>query len=48
MIGSLEAKLVSLRKDHQRKDMQHKSTIILIQIINSQRSSDDKSSVGYN
>jgi hypothetical protein len=48
MIGSLEAEVVSLRKDLQKKDMQQKSTKILDQIISSQRSSDDRSGLGYN
>jgi len=48
MIGSFEAEIVSLRKDLQKKYMEQKSTIILDQIINSQRSSDDRSRLGYN
>jgi hypothetical protein len=48
MIGSLEAEIVSLRKDLQKKDMQQKSTRILDQIINSQRPSNDRSRLGYN
>jgi hypothetical protein len=48
MIGSLEAKIISLRNDLQNKDMQQKSTRILDQIISIQRSSDDRSIIGYN
>jgi chromosome segregation ATPase len=48
MIGSLEEKVISLRNDLQKKDMQKKSTRILDQIISIQRSSDDRSVIGYN
>jgi hypothetical protein len=44
--GSLEAEIVSLKKCLQKKDMQQKSTIILDQIISSERPSDDKSRLG--
>jgi len=47
MIGSLEAEVVSLRKDLQKKYMQQKITKILDQIINTQRYSDDRSIIGY-
>jgi hypothetical protein len=48
MIEILEAEIVTLRKDLQKKDMQQNSTKILDEIINSQRPYYDRSGLGYN
>jgi hypothetical protein len=47
IIGNLEAKIVTLRKDIQKKNMQNSSKV-LDDIINSQKSHLDKSGLGYN
>ena len=47
IIGNLEAEIVTLRKDHQNKNMQNNSKV-LDDIINSQRPNHDKSELGYN
>jgi hypothetical protein len=44
----LEAEIVTLRKDLQKKDMQQNNTRILDNIINSQRPYYDRSGLGYN
>jgi predicted RNase H-like nuclease (RuvC/YqgF family) len=47
IIGNLEAEVVTLRKDIQKKNM-HNSSKLLDDIINSQKSHLDKSGLGYN
>ena len=47
IIGDLEAKIVTLRKDLQNKNMQNNSKI-LDDIISSQRPNHDKSGLRYN
>jgi predicted RNase H-like nuclease (RuvC/YqgF family) len=47
IIGNLEAKIVTLRKDLQKKNMQNNSKI-LDDIINSKKPHHDKSELGYN
>jgi predicted RNase H-like nuclease (RuvC/YqgF family) len=47
IIGNLEAKVVTLRKDIQKKNMQNSSKV-LNDIINSKKSHLDKSELGYN
>jgi hypothetical protein len=47
IIGSLEAEIVILRKDLQKKNMQNNSKV-LDEIISSQRPHHDKSRLGYN
>jgi hypothetical protein len=47
IIGNLEAEVVTLRKDIQKKNMQNSSKV-LNDIINSQKSHLDKSRLGYN
>jgi hypothetical protein len=47
IIGNLEAEVVTLRKDIQKKNMQNSSKV-LDDIINSQKSHLDKSRLGYN
>jgi hypothetical protein len=47
IIGNLEAEIVTLRKDLQKKNMQNNSKV-LDDIINSQRPNHDKSGLGYN
>jgi hypothetical protein len=47
IIGNLEAKIVTLRKDIQKKNMQNSSKV-LDDIISSQKSYLDKSGLGYN
>jgi hypothetical protein len=47
IIGNLEAKIVTLRKDIQKKNMQNSSKV-LDDIINSQKSYLDKSGLRYN
>jgi hypothetical protein len=47
IIGNLEAKIVTLRKDIQKKNMQNSSKV-LDDIINSKKSHLDKSGLGYN
>jgi hypothetical protein len=47
IIGNLEAEIVTLRKDLQKKNMQNISKV-LDDIINSQRPNHDKSILGYN
>jgi hypothetical protein len=47
MIENLEAKIVTLRKDI-KKDMQHKNTKTLDEIINNQRPYYDMSRLVYN
>jgi hypothetical protein len=47
IIGNLEAKIVTLRKDIQKKNMQNSSKV-LDDIISSQKSHLDKSGLGYN
>ena len=47
IIGNLEAEIVTLRKDLQKKNMQNNSKV-LNDIINSQRHNHDKSGLGYN
>jgi hypothetical protein len=46
IIGNLEAEIVTLRKDIQKKNMQNSSKV-LDDIINSQKSYLDKSELGY-
>jgi hypothetical protein len=48
IIEKLEAEIVTLRKDLQKKDMQQNNTRILDNIINSQRPYYDRSGLGYN
>jgi hypothetical protein len=48
MIERLEAEVVTLRKDLQKKDMQQNSTKTLDNIINNQRPYYDRSRLGYN
>jgi hypothetical protein len=47
IIGNLEEKIVTLRKDLQKKNMQNSSKV-LDEIISSQRPNNDKSRLGYN
>jgi hypothetical protein len=47
MIGNLEAEIVTLRNDIQKKNMQNRSKV-LDDIINSQRPNHDKFRLGYN
>jgi hypothetical protein len=47
IIGNLEAKIVTLRKDLQKKNMQNNSKV-LNDIINNQKPHHDKSVLGYN
>ena len=47
IIGNLEAKIVTLRKDIQNKNMQNSSKV-LDDIINSQNPHHEKSRLGYN
>jgi hypothetical protein len=47
IIGGLEAEIVTLRKDLQKKNMQNSSKV-LDNIINSQRPHHNKSELGYN
>jgi hypothetical protein len=47
IIGNLEAKIVTLRKDLQKKNMQNNSKV-LDDIIRSQKYHHDKSGLGYN
>jgi hypothetical protein len=47
IIGNLEAEIVTLRKDIQKKNMQNSSKV-LDDIINSQKSHLDKFGLGYN
>jgi hypothetical protein len=47
IIGNLEAKIVTLKKDLQEKNMQNNSNF-LDDIISSQKSNHDKSGLGYN
>jgi hypothetical protein len=47
IIGNLEAEIVTLRKDIQKKNMQNSSKV-LDDIISSQKSYLDKSGLGYN
>jgi hypothetical protein len=47
IIGNLEAEIVTLRKDLQKKNMQNNSKV-LDDIINSQKPHHDKSKLGYN
>jgi chromosome segregation ATPase len=47
IIGNLEAEIVTLRKDLQKKNMQNNSKV-LDDIISSQRPNHDKSGLGYN
>jgi hypothetical protein len=47
IIGNLEAEIVTLRKDLQKKNMQNNSKV-LDDIISSQKSHHDKSGLGYN
>jgi vacuolar-type H+-ATPase subunit H len=47
IIGNLEAEIVTLRKDLQKKNMQNRSKV-LDDIINSQKYHHDKSKLGYN
>jgi hypothetical protein len=47
IIGNLEAKIVTLRKDLQKKNMQNTSKV-LDDIISSQNPQHDKSRLGYN
>jgi predicted RNase H-like nuclease (RuvC/YqgF family) len=47
IIGNLEAKIVTLRKDLQKKNMQNNSKV-LNDIINSQKPHHDKSRLEYN
>jgi hypothetical protein len=47
-IEGLEAEIVTLRKDLQKKDMQQNNTKILDNIINSQRPYYERSGLGYN
>jgi hypothetical protein len=47
IIGNLEAEIVTLRKDLQKKNMQNNSKV-LDDIINSKKSHHEKSRLGYN
>jgi hypothetical protein len=47
IIGNLEAKILTLRKDIQKKNM-HNSSKFLDDIINSKKSHFDKTGLGYN
>jgi hypothetical protein len=47
IIGNLEAEIVTLRKDLQKKNMQNNSKV-LNDIISSQKPHHDKSGIGYN
>jgi hypothetical protein len=47
IIGNLEAEIVTLRKDLQKKNMKNSSKI-LNDIINSKKHHHDKSELGYN
>jgi hypothetical protein len=47
IIGNLEAEIVTLRKDLQKKNMQNNSKVF-DDIINSQKPHHDKSILGYN
>jgi hypothetical protein len=47
IIGNLEAKIVTLRKNLQKKNMQNNSKV-LDDIINNQKPHNDKSGLGYN
>jgi vacuolar-type H+-ATPase subunit H len=47
IIGNLEAKIVTLRKDIQKKNMRNIPKV-LDNIINSKKSHHDKSGLGYN
>jgi hypothetical protein len=47
IVGNLEAKVVALRNDIQKKNMQNSSKV-LDDIINSQKSHPDKWGLGYN
>jgi hypothetical protein len=47
IIGNLEAQIITLRKDLQKKNMQNNSKF-LDDIINSQKPHHDKSGLGYN
>jgi hypothetical protein len=47
IIGNLEAEIVTLRKDLQKKNMQNNSKV-LDEIISSQRKNHDKFGLGYN
>jgi hypothetical protein len=47
IIGNLEAEIVTLRKDIQKKNMQNSSKF-LDNIISSKKSHPDKSKLGYN
>jgi seryl-tRNA synthetase len=47
IIGNLEAEIVTLRKDIQKKNMQNSSKV-LDDIISSQKSHFDKTGLGYN
>jgi hypothetical protein len=47
IIGNLEAEIVTLRKDLQKKNMQNNSKV-LDDIISSQNPQHDKSGLGYN
>jgi seryl-tRNA synthetase len=47
IIGNLEAEIVTLRKDLQKKNMQNNSKV-LDDIINSQKPHHDKLGLGYN
>jgi hypothetical protein len=47
IIGNLEAEIVTLRKDIQKKNMENSSKV-LDDIIRSQKSHLDKSGIGYN
>jgi len=48
MKENLEAEIVSLRKELQKKDVQHNDTEILVEIINIKRPYYDKFGLGYN
>jgi hypothetical protein len=48
IIEGLEAEIVTLRNDLQKKDMQQNNTRILDNIINSQRPYYDRYGLGYN
>jgi endonuclease III-like uncharacterized protein len=47
IIENLEAEIVTLRKDFQKKNMQNNSKV-LDDIVSSQKSHHDKSKLGYN
>ena len=47
IIGNLEAEIVTLRKDIQKKNMKNRSKV-LDDIISSQKSHFDKNIIGYN